>query len=250
MNGLSMRRAFTLIELLVSVAIIALLTSIVLPSLARARGEGKRAVCLANLRQLGIAATMYLDDNRDHFWRYYTDDDGGRRWWFGYEAGGPAVGKSNRPLDKTRGVLARYLQSIDDGLQCPAFPYESGLYFPKFAARSASYGYNLHLGPVSGPTRRRAEYGRRISEVFIFADGVHFDFNPGMNEGHYIAYTPNTRMASGYGHFRHARRAMVLYIDGHAEGQPLRGPAYTGNTCGGPAGNLSTPAGGKGVYGL
>jgi prepilin-type N-terminal cleavage/methylation domain-containing protein len=55
----SSRRAFTLIELLVVVAIIALLLSILLPSLAGAREQGKRAVCLSNLSGLGKAMWQY-----------------------------------------------------------------------------------------------------------------------------------------------------------------------------------------------
>ena len=54
---------FTLIELLVVIAIIALLLSIILPSLARVKESSKRIVCLSNLRQLGIAFTMYANDN-------------------------------------------------------------------------------------------------------------------------------------------------------------------------------------------
>ena len=56
------RRGFTLIELLVVVAIIALLISILLPSLAKAREQGKRAVCLANLHHQGIGYASYAQD--------------------------------------------------------------------------------------------------------------------------------------------------------------------------------------------
>lgn len=58
-------KAFTLIELLVVIAIIAILLAILMPSLNRAREQGKRAACLSNLRQLMLAWTLYADDNDD-----------------------------------------------------------------------------------------------------------------------------------------------------------------------------------------
>ncbi len=60
-------KAFTLIELLVVVAIIALLISILLPSLARAREITKRAVCASNLRGIGQAIKVYANDNYDFY---------------------------------------------------------------------------------------------------------------------------------------------------------------------------------------
>lgn len=81
-------RAFTLIELLVVVAIIAVLISILLPSLARAREQGKMAKCLANLRSIMLTTHTYFVENNDSF-PYLTTKSGICSWSYGGKTSDP-----------------------------------------------------------------------------------------------------------------------------------------------------------------
>jgi prepilin-type N-terminal cleavage/methylation domain-containing protein len=74
-----LRGGFTLIELLVVISIIAMLISILLPALSKARMAAQDMGCLSNLKQLGVAATAYLSDHDEIFptsLYYYNHDNG------------------------------------------------------------------------------------------------------------------------------------------------------------------------------
>jgi len=81
------RRGFTLVELLVVIGIIALLVSILLPALNKAREDAKRVRCLSNQRQLVMAWQMYASDNKGHIVSSNTPFYPSTPWWY-WAAGG------------------------------------------------------------------------------------------------------------------------------------------------------------------
>ena len=115
----SVTSAFTLIELLVTVALIAILAALLFPALARSKAAAQRVKCASNLRQLGLAAHLYWDDNGACFRYGGTFTNGGQLYWFGWIGSGA---EGERAFDATLGALYPYLQGRGVEL-CPAFDY-------------------------------------------------------------------------------------------------------------------------------
>jgi prepilin-type processing-associated H-X9-DG protein/prepilin-type N-terminal cleavage/methylation domain-containing protein len=208
--------AFTLVELLVVIAIIAVIAAMLLPSLSRSKSSAQRAQCSGNLRQLGLAAQMYWDDNNGNcFLWQLAATNGGRVYWFGWLQDGA---EGQREFDPSPGALYPYLRVHTVGI-CPALNYSMSQFKLKATGAAYGYGYNRFLSTQPGQTPVKISQVKRQSEIALFADAAQVnDFqppasktNPMLEEWYYIDSTadyPN-------GHFRHSRRANTSFCDGH-----------------------------------
>lgn len=201
-------RAFTLLELLVVVAIIALLLSILLPSLGKVKAQAKAAVCLSNLRQIGLAAMLYAEDNENLIPR------NGGHWILVFM---PYVGrKKNLPEDY------REVKIYD----CPMYPYKE---------QTVDYVINSwkdDIDEFDGPSRL-SKFRRPASTIYL-ADNEHGWWRPIItNENNLIEYDSyfdvwhpqhlpssdeqDDNMGRRVARNRHRDGCNNMFIDGHAD---------------------------------
>ncbi|MBI4659166.1 MAG: prepilin-type N-terminal cleavage/methylation domain-containing protein [Verrucomicrobia bacterium] len=214
---------FTLLELLVVVAVMAILCALLVPTLSRGKTSAARIKCVSNLRQLGLAAQMYWDDNggKAFPWRGAALN-GGQVYWFGWLENGP---EGERRFDATQGALYPYLAGR--GIEvCPSFNYLSPHLKLKATGASYGYGYNLHLAAPPDKPPVNLEKLPRPAELVFLADAAQVNtfqvpaspVRPMLEEFYYI----NTNEATV--HFRHAKAANAVFCDGHvAPEKPLEG---------------------------
>jgi prepilin-type N-terminal cleavage/methylation domain-containing protein/prepilin-type processing-associated H-X9-DG protein len=215
--------AFTLIELLVTITLIAVLASLLFPALSRSKVSARRIKCFGNLRQLGLAAQMYWDENNGSAFRYRgTATNGGDIFWFGWLARGR---EGARAFDPAPGALFTYLGGR--GVQiCPALNYALQQFKLKSIGAAYGYGYNLCLSAPADQAPLNIGRIIRPVETAVFADAAQVNtFQPPAAPDHPMLeefYYVNTNEATA--HFRHLRKAGTAFCDGHVGSErPLAG---------------------------
>lgn len=222
-------KGFTLIELLVVISIIALLVSILLPALNKAREQAKLVTCQMNLRQLNLAINMYMEDYNRRFPSYYYSSDpsdahiGGiatYTLWGGIE--GERYAHQERLVNPYVGVLGKVGKTGNEALEVFKCPADRGGYggwwasignYDRLPTVWADLGWSYYYNSAAlsnegrdGLWDKKESQIRNPSRVVLVCDGS-FSMTYFLNADPFQYHYWHDKKELGWGN--------VAFVDGH-----------------------------------
>lgn len=216
------KHSFTLIELLVVVAIISILASMLLPALSKSREKARTISCASNMKQLGLAFTLYNNDWDDYYpmWTMGSADSSWNKvmaFQLGYITSGEMV-----LCPSSSNWLRRYVAAMAD----PQFNAIDYGYNYVYIGRTS---YTTYMNPVPAfphvPPAKLTSL--RDSSATIVAGEVSSGLRD--DQGHYILHTAYHSVDLGRVRASHNFSTNVLWADGHVSNHrvPSQSLAYT-----------------------
>jgi len=213
-------RAFTLIELLVVIAVISILAAILFPVFARARDNARRTSCASNLKQIGLAALMYVQDYDETMlpWFPHTHS-GGTMYWSNFQIGS-GVTATYYP---ERSLLQPYMKNLQIR-DCPSAVDIPASATAQVHSNVAFAANTTYLNPSN--TRIKIAVIAKPTETIMLADVASINtIHPPDSK---VIRTPNLYPPSLWYHAtpavrrptvhgRHNGMANVLWCDGHVK---------------------------------
>jgi prepilin-type N-terminal cleavage/methylation domain-containing protein/prepilin-type processing-associated H-X9-DG protein len=203
----SLRRSFTLIELLVVIAIIAILASMLLPALQQARAKARAISCTSNMKQLGLAISMYEGDSDDHMPKHGCQ--------YNWDSERTYKASTRNPPETCYASQIVFYAGDDNVFSCPVYSNHGMVR----GGGTNDYGWN-HWG-LGGRGHRQIIHVKKPSGTIMLADA----------SNGYIASPACScpRPDNGRLRFRHVDRANILFADGHCSSDRKGSKLYPAN---------------------